>query len=87
MAEEDVEPGLLGVLLYAKCHTAYSPEGNTGTLLELVEGDVVAVVQEKAATGWCVSHATLSCRIAGTDNCRTTETARHRAPAGILGSC
>eukprot|EP01043_Picozoa_sp_COSAG02_P052177 COSAG02_NODE_5584_length_4212_cov_4.368344_1_plen_88_part_00 len=87
MAEDDVETELLGVLLYAKCHTTYAPQGSTGTLLELVEGDIVAVVQEKAETGWCVSRFKLSSRIPGTDDCHATETARHCEPAGIPDSC
>jgi hypothetical protein len=59
MAEEDVETEHPGVLLYAKCHTSYAPESGSATLLELVEGDIVAVVQEKPETGWCVSRLQL----------------------------
>ena len=41
-----------GVMFYAKCHTSYAPERDT--LLTLAVGDLVAVVKEKAETGWCV---------------------------------
>lgn len=57
MAEVEVETEHSGVLLYAKCHTSYEPESSSSTLLNLLEGDIVAVVQEKSETGWCVSSA------------------------------
>ena len=85
MAEEVVETQHPGVLRYAKCHTDYA--GGSDKLLELAEGDVVAVVEEKAETGWCVSRFKLSSRIPGTDDCHATETARHCEPAGIPDSC
>lgn len=44
-----------GVLLTVKCHTSYKPEGDSGKLLELAAGDVLAVVEDKPETGWCVS--------------------------------
>jgi hypothetical protein len=52
---EHVETEHAGVLRYVKCHTEYATDGQE-TLLPLCEGDIVAVVQEKEETGWCVSH-------------------------------
>lgn len=79
MAEEVVETQHPGVLLYAKCHTDYA--GGSDKLLELAEGDVVAVVEEKAETGWCVRRLRLKTGIAPAENARCS------VPAGTLDSC
>ena len=85
MAEEYVETEHPGVLLYAQCHASYAPESGSGMLLELVEGDIVAVVQEKPETGWCVSRLK-RCDTAAAMDCHPSETATRCAPAGILDS-
>ena len=48
---EAVETEHPGVLLYVKCHAGYAATADT--LLTLGVGDLVAVVEEKAETGWC----------------------------------
>ena len=48
---EAVETEHPGVLLYVKCHIGYAATADT--LLTLGVGDLVAVVEEKAETGWC----------------------------------